>query len=187
MRDYKNYNWKRLNHMDGTATDTPEQLENFFSADENRQFQGRNHLFDKVVYLQQDIFTVTPVVVKIFIDALLDPTHDAHTNNRIQEILFFLGDAGSGLAMQIEFRGDADPIPAPTPEELEELYKACEADENEWYTGSMDYLMDKAQDDMFAMIDDVIKAVSPFAESEDTTTQEYAIKAIEAWEESKDA
>jgi len=180
MNYEKDYNWNRLLHAYGFATNTPEQLKNFFAVDEKLIIKANDHLYSAVIH-QETIYSVTPVVVKIFIEALSDPKHVLYTHDRLFDVLYFLEYAGISLSWQIELMGeDYELMPPPTPEKVNAHFD-CDEDDIKWGSLVCAWLMEKAVYDMLLMAAHVIKTIHPFTTSENSEIQKIATKAIAQW------
>ncbi|MDH6679416.1 hypothetical protein M2284_003638 [Rhodococcus sp. LBL1] len=182
------YDWERLFHAYGVATDTPTHLAALVGADDTAFSTAMEHLYSAVLH-QGTIYPATAPTVAAVAQAVSFWSGDADVKTaaaRLPALVGFLDAAGDSLAMAGELLVDEGEAVPPSDEEQRELFEALASDDEEeseeaWESPVAGVLMALAIPALRQQTNPVLEALLQLMRSEAVAHKAGAVSALAQW------
>lgn len=182
------YDWDRLFHAYGVATDTPAHLEALVDADETAFSTAMEHLYSAVLH-QGTIYPATAPAVAAVARAVSFWSGAADRKTaaaRLPRLVGFLDAAGDSLTLAGELLEDAGEIVPPSDEEEREFFEALASDDEEeseaaWESPVAGALMTRAVPALRQQANPVLEGLLPLVRANALADKAEAVSAVARW------
>ncbi|MCL2532875.1 MAG: hypothetical protein FWE39_01815 [Nocardiaceae bacterium] len=182
------YDWDRLFHAYGVATDTPAHTEALMGVDETAFSNAMEHLYGAVLH-QGTIYPATAPAVSAVAQAVSfwSGNVDQKTASaRVPALVGFLDAAGESLALAEEMLADQSEDAPPSNEEEREFFEALSSDDEEeaeeaWESPVPDVLMALAVPALRQQMNPVLEGLLQLMRSDASAHKAGAVSALARW------